>query len=84
MPPKRRLTHPVPREKDEAQDPVERIAGIKGVLEYWDAELKEAVVEARRQGFTWREISRALGVTYQATLMRFKADVEKALSERSG
>jgi hypothetical protein len=84
MPPKRRLSHPVPRDKEEPQDPVERIAGIKGVLNYWESELREGVVEARRQEFTWREISRALGVTYQATLMRFKRDVEDELMKRSG
>jgi DNA-directed RNA polymerase specialized sigma24 family protein len=74
----------VPRnEQDHQNHPVERIAGIKGVLDYWNAELREAVTEARVQGFSWREISRGLDVTYQATLMRFKSDVEEEIAKRS-
>jgi hypothetical protein len=82
MPPKRRISHPVPKDDARLEHPVERIAAIKGRLELWERELHEAVVEARRQGFTWREISRGLGVTYQATLMRFKAPVEAELDHR--
>ncbi len=65
-----RKTHPVP-EPGEARDPLERIAAMQGVLRYYERELQESVNDARRAGYSWREIAIALGVTYQAVMQRF-------------
>lgn len=73
MPGPERKTHPIREEpRAVADDPLERIAAIKGVQAYWERELSESVKDARRQGYSWREIATALGVSYQAVLQRFK------------
>lgn len=73
MPGPKRQTHSVPQgQRAPDTDPLERIAAIKGVTDYWERELNESVKDARRAGYSWREIAIAMGVTYQAVLQRFK------------
>jgi hypothetical protein len=38
----------------------------------YDALIVAAVKEARRQGYSWPQIGRALGVSHQAAMSRFK------------
>lgn len=73
MPGPERKTHPIPEnQRTPSDDPLERIAAIKGVQAYWERELTESVRDARRAGYSWREIATTLGVSYQAVLQRFK------------
>jgi hypothetical protein len=66
----KRTTHPIPAAEAPA-DVLEELAAIKGTIEYLERELRAAVAEARRRRKSWNEIAPALGITPQATKLRY-------------
>ena len=62
-----RTAYPAP-EEGVPEDPLERIEAIQARLTSWEDHLQDTVARARKDGYTWREIGRALGVTSKAAL----------------
>jgi hypothetical protein len=60
----------------EVRDPValRRIGAAKLRMGVAEAELRQAVKDARREGETWAAIGRTLGTTRQAAQARFGGD----------
>ena len=69
----KRTTQPV-SEENAPEDPLERISAVQARLAGWDDELRSTVTRARANGYTWREIGRALDVSGTAALLRFGDD----------
>lgn len=55
-------------------EPIKVISGITEGIKSLDSTLTEAVQQARRQGVTWAEIGKALGVSRQSAWERFSVD----------
>jgi hypothetical protein len=55
-------------------DPLKAISGVTEGIKSLDGTLAEAVHHARKQGITWEEIGKALGVSRQSAWERFAVD----------
>jgi hypothetical protein len=59
---------------DWRSEPMKVISGITQGMKTMEATLAEAVRLARKQGATWEEIGKALGVSRQSAWERFSLD----------
>ncbi|WP_152365608.1 hypothetical protein [Microlunatus speluncae] len=59
---------------DWRSEPLKVITGITEGIKSLDGTLTESVHLARRQGVTWAEIGKALGISRQAAWERFSVD----------
>jgi DNA-directed RNA polymerase specialized sigma24 family protein len=59
---------------DWSTDPLTVIDGITAGVKGMEPPLRQAVKLARRQGHTWEEIGKALGVSRQSAWERFSTD----------
>ncbi len=55
-------------------EPLKVISGVTESIKALDGRLAEAVRVARKQGVTWEEIGKALGVSRQSAWERFSTD----------
>jgi hypothetical protein len=55
-------------------EPLKVISGVTQSIKALDGTLAEAVRVARKQGVTWEEIGKALGVSRQSAWERFSVD----------
>ena len=62
-------------------DPLERVAWAQG----WgqDDQLRQAVMDARQAGMTWRAIGEAVGMTEQTAEARFGRGYDRARAYRA-
>lgn len=70
-----------------AEDPIDRLRGLKTADDQLERWLVEAVGEARRAGRSWASIGAALGVSRQAAWELYNNDLREAVDEaraRSG
>jgi len=61
-------------EGDVDGNPLEVISGITEGTAMLDRQLRDSVAQARKQGVSWEQIGKALGVSRQAAWERFSTD----------
>ena len=69
-----RLTNTLDITGDWRAEPMKVISGVTQSIKALDGILAEAVRLARKQGITWEEIGKALGVSRQSAWERFSTD----------